>query len=62
MYQANEQVAAINKANVAQAAKLAALVLENAEKLARINLLTAKSALAQGIEGRLYPPMDQRMA
>jgi phasin family protein len=51
MYNATEQVAEINKANVAQAARLAALVLENAEKLAKVNLLTAKSALAQGIEG-----------
>jgi len=50
MYYATEQVAEMNKANVAQAARLAALVLENAEKLAKVNLLTAKSALAQGIE------------
>ena len=35
---------------VAQAAKLAAFALQNAEKLAKVNLLTAKSALAQGAE------------
>ena len=51
MYNATEQFAEINKSNVAQATRLAALALENAEKLAKVNLLTAKSALAQGVEG-----------
>jgi phasin family protein len=51
MYNATEQFAEINKANVAQATKLAALALANAEKLAKVNLLAAKSALAQGAEG-----------
>jgi phasin family protein len=51
MQKATEQFAEINKANVAQATKLAALALANAEKLAKVNLLAAKSALAQGIEG-----------
>jgi len=50
MYNATEQFAEINKANVAQATKLAALALQNAEKVAKVNLHTAKSALAQGIE------------
>lgn len=50
MYNATEQFVEINKANVAQASKLAALAIENAEKLARVNLLAAKSALAQGVE------------
>jgi phasin family protein len=51
MYDATEQFAAINQANIAQATRLAALVLENAEKLAKVNLATAKGALAQGVEG-----------
>jgi phasin family protein len=50
MYNATEQFAELNQANVAQATKLAALALENAEKFAKVNLLTAKSALAQGVE------------
>jgi phasin family protein len=51
MYNATEQFAEINKANVAQATKLAALAIENAEKLMRLNLSAAKVALAQGVEG-----------
>jgi phasin family protein len=51
MYNATEQFAELNKASVAQATKLAALAIENAEKLARLNLSTAKAALAQGVEG-----------
>ena len=50
MYNATEQFAELNQANVAQATKLAALALENAEKFAKVNLLTAKAALAQGVE------------
>jgi phasin family protein len=50
MYNATEQFAELNQANVAQATKLAALALESAEKFAKVNLLTAKSALAQGVE------------
>ena len=50
MNQINEKFAELNQANVAQASKLSALALENAEKLAKINLETAKSALAQGVE------------
>jgi phasin family protein len=51
MYNATEQFADINKTNVAQAQKLAALAIENAEKLIRLNLSAAKVALAQGVEG-----------
>ena len=50
MYNATEQLVELNKANVAQASKLAAITLENAEKLMKLNLLAAKSVLAQGIE------------
>jgi phasin family protein len=51
MYTATEQFADLNKANVAQATKLAALALENTEKLMKLNLNAAKIVLAQGVEG-----------
>ena len=51
MYNATEQFAEINQANIAQATKIAALAIENTEKLAKMNLAAAKSALAQGVEG-----------
>ena len=51
MYNATEQFAEFNKANVAQATKLAALAIENAEKLAKLNLDAAKVVLAQSVEG-----------
>ena len=51
MYNATEQFAEINKANVAQATRLAALAIENAEKLFKLNLSAAKIALAQSVEG-----------
>ena len=50
MYNTNEQFAELNQTNVAQAAKLAALAVQNVDKLAKINLDAAKSALAQGVE------------
>lgn len=50
MNKITEKFAELNQSNVAQASKLSALALENAEKLAKINLETAKSALAQGVE------------
>ena len=51
MYNAPEQFAEISKANVAQATKLAALAIENAEKITKLNINTAKAALAQSVEG-----------
>ena len=51
MYSATEQFADFNKANVAQATKLAALAMENAEKLVNLNLNAAKIVLAKGVEG-----------
>jgi len=51
MYNATEQFAELNKANVAQATKLAALAIENAEKMFKLNLSAAKVALAQSVEG-----------
>ena len=50
MYNATEQFVELNKANVAQASKIAAITLDNAEKLLKLNLSAAKSALAQSIE------------
>jgi phasin family protein len=50
MYNAS-QFAELNKANVAQATKLAAIAFENAEKMLALNLNTAKAAIAQGVEG-----------
>jgi phasin family protein len=51
MYNAADQFAELNKANVTQATKLAAIAIENAEKLLNLNLSAAKQALAQGVEG-----------
>jgi phasin family protein len=51
MYSATEQFAELNKANVTQATKLAALAIENTEKLFKLNLSAAKVALAQSVEG-----------
>lgn len=50
MYNATEQFVELNKANVAQASKIAAITLGNAEKLLKLNLTAAKAALAQSIE------------
>ncbi len=49
MYNAS-QFADFNKANVAQATKLAAIALENVEKVMTLNLNAAKAAFAQGVE------------
>jgi phasin family protein len=50
MYNAVEELAELNKSHVAQAGKVASLAVENAEKLARMNLVAAKAAVAQGVE------------
>ncbi len=51
MYNATSQFAELNKANVEQATKLAAVALQNAEKIFNANLEAAKYALAHGAEG-----------
>ena len=51
MYNPTEQFAEINKASVANATRLAALSIENAEKLFKLNLNAAKVALQQSVEG-----------
>ena len=49
MYNATEQLAEINKAGYDNAVKLAALSLEKAERLTKLNLQAAKVALEQGV-------------
>jgi len=51
MYNATEQFAEINQANVSNAIKLASLSIENAEKLVNLNINAAKLAIAQAVEG-----------
>jgi len=51
MYNATEHIADLSKTINANAIKLASLSLENTEKLVKLNLSTAKAALAQGVEG-----------
>ena len=50
MYNPTEQFAELNKSNVEQATRLAAIALENTEKLMKLNLATAKNAWAQSVE------------
>ncbi len=50
MYNSPEQFAELNKANIEQATKLAAVALQNAEKLFQANVEAAKFVLAQGVE------------
>ena len=50
MYSPTEQITDFNKANVAQATRLATLAMENAEKLVNLNLNAAKIVLAKGAE------------
>jgi phasin family protein len=51
MYNATEQFADFNKANVAQATKIASLSIESAEKLVQLNINAVKAAIATGVEG-----------
>ena len=51
MYSATEQFADFNKANVAQAAKIANFAIENAERIVNLNMNAAKLVLATGVEG-----------
>jgi phasin family protein len=49
MYNAAEPFAELNKVNVAHATKLAALSMESAEKLFKLNLTATKAAFAHGV-------------
>jgi phasin family protein len=51
MYNATEQFAEFNQANVSNAIRLASLSIENAEKLVNLNINAAKLAIAQAVEG-----------
>ncbi|MGZ5229219.1 MAG: phasin family protein [Burkholderiales bacterium] len=50
MYQAPEHLIALNKANVEAALRFAGLALEGAERLIDLQMKTAKSALADGLQ------------
>jgi len=50
MYTASEQFADFGMANVAQAQKITALALANAEKFLKLNMNAAKIVLANGVE------------
>jgi phasin family protein len=50
MYNATEQFADFGKVNYTTAVRLAAISIENAEKIAKLNISAAKAALAQGVE------------
>ena len=50
MYNANEQIAELNKVGVANATRLAALSIDSAEKLFKLNVTAAKAAFANGVE------------
>ncbi len=51
MYQANEQFAALNKANLEAAARFANVAFGGAERLVEIQLKAVKSAMADGVDG-----------
>lgn len=51
MYTANEQFAALNKANLEAAARFANVAFGGAERLVEIQLKAVKSALADGVDG-----------
>jgi len=50
MYQAPEQLIALNKANMEAALRFAGVALESAERLIDLQLKTAKTALADGLQ------------
>jgi phasin family protein len=50
MYQAPEQLLALNKANLEIAAKFAGVALQGAERIMELQLKAAKSAFADGVE------------
>jgi phasin family protein len=50
MYQAPEQLLALNKANLEAAVRFAGIALEGAERMLELQLKTAKSAFADGVQ------------
>jgi hypothetical protein len=49
MYQASEQLMALNKAQLEAAARFAGVALQGAEKIMGLQLQAAKSAFADGL-------------
>ena len=50
MYQAPEQLMALNKANLEIAVRFAGIALEGAERMLELQLKAAKSAFADGVQ------------
>ena len=50
MFQAPEQFMALNKANLEAAVRFAGIALEGAERMLELQLKTAKSAFADGVQ------------
>ena len=50
MYQAPEQLMALNKANLEAAVRFAGIALEGAERMLELQLKTVKSAFADGVQ------------
>jgi phasin family protein len=50
MFQAPEQLMALNKANLEAAVRIAGIALEGAERMLELQLKTAKSAFADGVQ------------
>ena len=50
MYQANEQLIALNKANLEAAVRFAGIALEGAERMLEVQLKAAKSAFADSVQ------------
>ena len=50
MFQAPEQLVALNKANLEAAVRFAGIALEGAERMLELQLKTAKSAFADGVQ------------
>lgn len=51
MYQAPEQFAAMNKANIETAVKFAGIAMESAERIIELQLKAAKTAFADSVQG-----------
>jgi phasin family protein len=50
MYQANEQLIALNKSNLEAVVRFAGIALEGAERMLEVQLKAAKSAFADGVQ------------
>src|SRR5258706_16416033 len=50
MYQAHEQLIALNKSNLEAVVRFAGIALEGAERMLEVQLKAAKSAFAEGVQ------------